>query len=82
MRGKEDPSIEAARVLRLALRAILLSGQDQCSYPGKQTEAADSPGTPDRWPPSKRGTGQICGSFIADSAESASLPTNGETCDL
>ena len=55
---QEDPTIQAAAVVRLALRAILLSDQDQCSYPGKQTEAADSPGTPGRRRP--RNASQAC----------------------
>ena len=66
MREKEDPSIEAARVLRLALRAILLSGQDECLYGEKQTEAADSPGTPGRRTLRKHSTGQFPMSFCAD----------------
>lgn len=43
---QKDPTIEAATLVHLSLRAMLLSGQDQCEDPGKRTEAAESPGTP------------------------------------
>lgn len=41
---KQDVTFEAAAVLHLALRAVLLSGQAQCSDRGKRTEAAGFPG--------------------------------------
>ena len=45
MRRNADPTTQAAAVLHLALRAVLLSALAQCLDPGKQTEELDSPGT-------------------------------------
>ena len=56
MTRKADPTTQAAAMLQMALRAVLLSGQAQCLDPGKQTEELDSPGATGRRTP-RKGTG-------------------------
>ena len=58
MTRKADPTTQAAAMLQMALRAILLSGQVQCLDPGKQTEELDSPGATDRRTPRKSDIGE------------------------
>ena len=45
MTRNTDPTTQAAAMLQMALRAVLLSGLAQCLDPGKQPEELDSPGT-------------------------------------
>ena len=61
---KADSTTQAAAMLYMALRAILLSGQDQCLDPGKRTERLECPGSAGPRSPRSRNTGDPTTSFF------------------